>query len=150
MIKPADVEKHIYKRCTVEMTVRSSRMLRNQELCFLNSKKNFRDEGNFVVVLRSSAIDDLEEKKIDDPARHFLNKKVRVTGRVELYEMKPQIVVEKLDQIKIVKKSKSGELYEVKAEDTSEDDAAEDEADQDDDQDDDEGDGKDANGNDQR
>jgi hypothetical protein len=145
LIKPEEAGKHIYKRCTVEMKVRSSRLLRSQELLFLNSQKDFRDEKNFVAVVRGPALDALREKRIESPAEHFRNKKIRVTGRLELYEMKPQIVVEKLGQIKIVRKSRSGELYEVKAEDTTEDDVPQDEGSEEDDSGEDEQDRDDSN-----
>jgi DNA/RNA endonuclease YhcR with UshA esterase domain len=46
----------------------------------------------------------LKGAKVEDPAAHFKGKKVRVTGTVKLYRDKPQIVVEKAEQIRVVEK----------------------------------------------
>jgi len=44
------------------------------------------------------------EAKIDDPASYYKNKTIRVTGTVKLYRDKPEIVVEKAEQIQLMEK----------------------------------------------
>ena len=67
------------------------------------SEKDFRSEKNMTIALDLKSLkSDLKEAKIDDPGKHYLGKKVKVTGKVELFNKWPQIRVRKLEQIKIV------------------------------------------------
>lgn len=99
-IQPEDAGKHMGQKVEVVLTVASSSLLKDRDLCFLNSKKNHRDEKNFSVVFRKEGLKEFAAKKIEDPAKHFRNKKVKVTGKIEEYNGKPQIMVTKFEQIK--------------------------------------------------
>jgi hypothetical protein len=102
VIKPADAAKHVNKTVIVEMEVEGSSFLKDKELCFLNSMKDHRSEDNFSVVLRKEGLKVFKENKIDDPAKHFLKKKIQIEGKVELFNKKPQIIVEKFESLKVV------------------------------------------------
>ena len=99
-IKPEDASKYQDQKVAVVMKVGSSSFLEDRNKCFLNSLKNFRDDKNFTIVLREEGLKVFAEKKIADPAKHFRNKKICVVGKIQEYRGKPQIVVEKFEQIK--------------------------------------------------
>lgn len=90
------------KPCLVEMTVRSARHLDDKEMCFLNSAKRHRDEGNFTVVIFKTGMGRLREAGITKPAEHYLDRTIRVRGVVQLRDERPQIVVEDAAQIELV------------------------------------------------
>ena len=92
---------HVGKSVTVKVTIKSSNFLKDRDICFLNSKANHRDADNFTIVLKEKGLAAFKEKKIDDPATHFKDKTILVTGKVEEYRDKLQIVVEKFDQVKL-------------------------------------------------
>jgi hypothetical protein len=69
-----------------------------------NSKEDFRDAANFTVFIGKEGAEKLKEAKIEDPAAYYKNKTIRVTGVVKLYRDKPEIVMEKADQIQVVEK----------------------------------------------
>jgi DNA/RNA endonuclease YhcR with UshA esterase domain len=89
-----------HEKCTVEMLVKSTG--KSSGVFFLNSKEDFKDADNFTVFINKEGAEKLKEAKIEDPATHFKNKTIRVTGVVKLYRDKPEIVVEKADQIRVV------------------------------------------------
>ena len=92
---------HVGKSVTVKVTVKSSNFLKDRDICFLNSKANHRDADNFTVVFKEKGLAAFKEKKIEDPAKHFKDKTILVTGKVEEYRDKLQIVVDKFDQVKL-------------------------------------------------
>jgi alkaline phosphatase D len=99
----AEALEHVGKEWSVEMTVRATGMTRAKKLVFLNSETDFRDDRNLTIVLDLDALtDDLKKAKIDNPARHFAGKKLRIKGEVSLFDKRPQIRVKKLDQIAVV------------------------------------------------
>ncbi|MDP1563462.1 MAG: hypothetical protein Q8M16_18935 [Pirellulaceae bacterium] len=102
VIKPAEAVNHVNKTVIVEMEVEGSSFLKDKELCFLNSLKDHRSKDNFSVVFRKEGLKVFKDNKIEDPAAHFLKKKIRVEGKVELYKDKAQIIVEKFEQLKVV------------------------------------------------
>lgn len=102
-ITPAEAKAADGQEKTVEFTVKSSRFIEERKTCFLNSEKNFRDEGNFTAVIFEAGLAALAADGIDNPAEHFRDKKIRVTGKIELREDRPQIRVTKSSQIEIVK-----------------------------------------------
>jgi hypothetical protein len=93
---------HVGQQVRVEFTVESSRLLADRGLCFLNSRKNHRDDDNFTVVLFREGLERFAEAGIDDPAEHFRQRTLRVRGVVAERDGKPQIVVELPNQVEIV------------------------------------------------
>ena len=101
----ADVSKHIDKEATVEFVVQSARLLESGKFCFLNSKKSFTDKDNFTVAINADALAKYAEQDVKDPAEHFQGKTIRARGKISLHREKPQILVEKPEQIVIIIKS---------------------------------------------
>lgn len=105
LVKLEDVREHIGKEVQLEFMVKNSKLLDAKKICFLNSLKNYRDKKNFTVVIKSDALEVFAKAKIADPAKHYLGKKIRVHGKVVEHRGTPQVLVTKLDQIRIVTKS---------------------------------------------
>lgn len=94
------------EKATVQFKVESSRLLTDRErpLCFLNSRRNYRDDDNLTIVVYEEGLKRFKEKKIDNPAEHYYHKTIQVTGEIALRQGKPQIVIEYPDQIMIIEK----------------------------------------------
>ncbi len=107
-VAPEDAADREGERCTVIMKVSSSRLMEDTGSCFLNSQEDHRDEKNFTVVIFRRGLEDFSQAGIKDPAEHFLDKTIRVTGKVELHKDKPQIKVDRIDQIELVPESTAG------------------------------------------
>src|SRR5437660_315357 len=101
-ISPAEAAKKVNEKCIVQMEVKSVGKVR--EVLFLNSKEDYKDKDNFSIFINKEGVEKLKEAKIDDPVAHFKGKVIRVTGTVKLFRERPEIVVEKADQIKVVEK----------------------------------------------
>lgn len=99
-LTPEAAAKKINEKCVVEMEVKSTG--KAEGVFFLNSKEDYRAPDNFTVFVNKEGAASLKEAKIDDPAAHYKNKTIRVTGMVKLYRDKPEIVVEKAGQIQLV------------------------------------------------
>jgi hypothetical protein len=100
----AEAMKQVSKEWKVEFTVQSTGQTRTKTRVFLNSEKDFRSERNLTVMLDMKALaEDLKKAKITEPRKHFAGKKIRVKGKVSLYNKWPQIVVEKLEQLEVLK-----------------------------------------------
>ena len=100
-ISPTETAKKVNEKVVVEMEVKSSGGTGNY---FLNSEANFRDDNNFTVFIPKEAVEKFQKAKIDDPAKHFKGKMIRVKGTVTLFQKKAQIKVEDPGQIEIVEK----------------------------------------------
>ena len=108
-IAPDEAASHVGEKCAVTMRVNSSRHMADAGRCYLNSAKDFRDENNLTVVIFKRGLESFAEEKIDAPAEHFRGKTIRVTGTVEMYKDKPQIKVDRADQIEIVPEADAAE-----------------------------------------
>ena len=102
LVKLEDISKHVGKVVAVEFEVKNGKLLADKKICFLNSLKNYRDEKNFTVIIKSDHLETFAKAKILDPSRHYLGKKIRVRGKVVEHRSKPQMVVTKVEQIKIL------------------------------------------------
>ena len=97
------MRKFVDKEVTIEFVVQSSRTLDNRSFSFLNSEKSYRSDKNFTAAITKDGLQLFADKDVKDPAEHFKGKKVRVTGKVTLHRGRPQIKVEKPDQLRVVK-----------------------------------------------
>jgi len=93
---------HVGEVAVVTMTVAGGRLMPDGSRCFLNSKADHRDKGNFTVVLFASGLERFAEAGMDDPAAHYKGKTIRVTGRIDLHREQPQIKVTLPEQIKVL------------------------------------------------
>ncbi|MCS6976719.1 MAG: hypothetical protein NZM31_06865 [Gemmatales bacterium] len=106
--KPISVEeagKKVGQEVTVEMQVKSVGETRSgNKLFFLNSEENFRSDKNFTIVIDGKLQEKFAKAGVADPKTFYHRKTIRVTGKVTLYQNKPQIRVEGPEQIEVVKK----------------------------------------------
>jgi hypothetical protein len=93
------------KKVTVEMLVKATkdRLEKGGEI-YLDAEEDFRDEKNLGVVITKAAAAKLKEAGVTDPAAHFKDKTIRVTGTVTLKEGRPRIEVDDTKQIQVVVK----------------------------------------------
>lgn len=101
VILPAAVAAHVGETCTVEMQVLSSRR-GDTPIRFLNSEQDFNHPDNFTVVIFAAGLKEFKQRGIAEPERHFENKKIRVTGKIEKYRGRPQIRVDDPKQIELL------------------------------------------------
>lgn len=101
-ISDADAADHVGDECVVEMVVRAARALADQDICFLNSRRDRRDEDNFTAVIFKGGLERFRAAGIENPALHFLDRRIRVRGVIAEHKDRPQIVVEDPAQIEIV------------------------------------------------
>ncbi|MGL4552681.1 MAG: alkaline phosphatase D family protein [Gemmataceae bacterium] len=94
----AEARKHVGKEWTVEFVVGNVGVSRGKSMYYLNSEKDFRSDANFPVVL---GVKSLGKELVGDPRKTYLGKKIKVTGTVTLYEDRPQILIQKLDQVEV-------------------------------------------------
>jgi alkaline phosphatase D len=99
VLSPGEAAQMVGKEITVQFAVKSGRRNTDKSRLFLNSHENYRDESNFVVVLGGKA---LADKYKDATGDTFKGKIVRVKGKVELYQGKPEIIVTSETALEIV------------------------------------------------
>jgi alkaline phosphatase D len=104
-VGPSEAAKMVGQKVTLEMKVNATGSATNGSRAFLNSAANYREPGNFTVVLDMRVLaDKLKAAGIDEPLVHYRGKTVRVNGTVSMFNDRPQIVVEDVGQISIVDK----------------------------------------------
>lgn len=119
-IGPDEAAGRVDQLVTLKMQVKSA-ALRN-ELCFLNSEENYRDDKNFTVFIGREAMAKFKEAKIPDPAARYKGKTIVVRGKVTLHREKPQIAVTGPDQIKVLEtKNIDAKNSDTKSSDTEND-----------------------------
>ncbi len=90
-----EANQYMGKLITIEGTVVSAR--NTGSVCFLNFDKNW--QGKFyIAIVEPSAMTAWPKP----PQEHFLNQKIRVTGKVSLYQDRPQMRITQAESITIV------------------------------------------------
>ena len=91
-------------KITVEMTERAAkdRLARRGEI-YLDAEEDFKDEKNLAIVITEGCAAKYKNAGIDEPAGHFKDKTILVTGTVTLKEKRPRIEVNDPKQIEEVK-----------------------------------------------
>jgi hypothetical protein len=92
---------HVGELCRVRGWVVSTG--RNENLCFLDFTDRPDVAGRFHLPILPALFDAWPEP----PERHFLDKHIRVTGRITRHRGIPQIVIEHADQVEILDPSAS-------------------------------------------
>jgi hypothetical protein len=99
-LSPEEAASRVGSDVVVEMEVRSVGHDKAGRLIFLNSRPEFTDPKNFAIVIPRAVTDPKVE--IDDVAKPYQNRRVRVRGQVDQYKGNAQIKVRTLDQIQIL------------------------------------------------
>jgi hypothetical protein len=104
-LTPAEAIKKVDEKVVVEMLVQASKnRLEKFKEIYLDSELNFKDEKNLAVVITEAGAAKFRDAGIDEPAAHFKDKTIRVSGTVTLKDKRPRIEVSEPKQIEIVKK----------------------------------------------
>ena len=104
-ITAEEATKKVNEKVVVELLVRASKnRLEQRGEIFLDSEEDFRDPKNLGVVVTRAGAAKFKEAGVDDPAVHFKDKTIRVTGTVILKEERPRIEVDDPKQIETVEK----------------------------------------------
>ena len=102
-ITPAEAAKKVNEKVVVLMEVKSTGGRGNR---YLNSEEDFKDPKNFFIFISKDDVEKFTKAGIEKPEEHYKGKTIEVTGTVVVEKEKPQIKVEKPEQIKIVEKEK--------------------------------------------
>ena len=101
-IAPEEALARVGEEATVEFVVQAARKLDDKEVCFLNSHKDHRDQGNFTAVIFRAALARFVADGVANPAETYLGKTIRVSGTVTERSGQAQIVVESPTQVQVV------------------------------------------------
>jgi hypothetical protein len=106
-LTPVEAIKKVNEKITVQMLVKSTKnRLEKRGEIYLDSEEDFRNEKNLGVVVTKDGAAKFKKAGVDDPAIHFKDKLIRVTGMVIIKEKRPRIEVNDPNQIRIVDKEK--------------------------------------------
>jgi hypothetical protein len=104
-LTPVEAIKKVNEKVVVEMQVKATKnRLEKRGDIYLDSEEDFRDKKNLGIVVTKSGAAKFKEAGVDDPAVHFKDKTIRVTGTVIIKEKRPRIEVDDSKQIQIVEK----------------------------------------------
>jgi hypothetical protein len=104
-LTPVEAIKKVNEKVVVEMQVKATKnRLEKRGEIYLDSEADFRDKKNLGIVVTKIGAAKFKEAGVDDPAVHFKDKTIRVTGTVIIKEERPRIEVEDSKQIQIVEK----------------------------------------------
>lgn len=90
-----DAGKYVGKYIITEGEIISS--YNNGKVCFLNFHKDYKNHLSLVIFASSF------RKFPENPEKYYLGKKVRVEGRIKIYNERLEIILESQDQIRIMK-----------------------------------------------
>ncbi len=82
-------------------TVVTTHIGKSGKVRFLNFGPDYRKA--FTVVIFTSDLNKFTSK-IGEPTKYYANKKVKVDGRIKIYQKKPEIIVNDPSQIKIIER----------------------------------------------
>lgn len=96
-LTPADAAKHIGEQATVCGTVASARYAErsNKKPTFLNLDKAFPNQIFTAVIFEA------DRAKFGEPEKELLNKKICVSGKIQEFQGKPEIVLTDEKQLKV-------------------------------------------------
>src|SRR6516165_6358254 len=97
-----DPANEVNEQVTVEMLVKAAKNCQHCSQVFLDSEEDHHDPKNLAVAATEGGNARFKEVRIDDPARHFQGKTVRVQGVVTFKDNRPQIEVDDPRQIEVV------------------------------------------------
>ena len=100
-ITPDKARDHVGKKVVVVMEVKKAKYSEKRDTVFLDSEADFKDAKNLDVVIESAALKKFKEAGISQPQEHFRDKKIKVTGTIELREDRPYLPVLETKDIEI-------------------------------------------------
>ncbi len=103
VVPAAEAKAHLNQECTVEMTVRLSKNAEKHKEFYLDSEADFHDPKNVAIVISYDHLAAFTKAGVDDPSKHYLDKKIRVTGTLKKEGEQVRIRVTDPKQIEVVK-----------------------------------------------
>jgi hypothetical protein len=108
-LTPAEAIQKVGEVVTVEMTVRASKnALEKRGEIYLDSESDFHDAKNLAAVISRDGAASFREAGVEDPAAHFKERVIRVSGKLILVEGRPRIDVHVATQIVLVEPPDGG------------------------------------------
>jgi len=103
-LTPVEARQKVGEEIVVEMTVAVSKdRLEKRGEIYLDAETDFKDPKNFAVVISKAGAESLKIAGITDPAGHYLQKKIRAKGKVEIVQDVPRININDAKQLEVVK-----------------------------------------------
>lgn len=93
---------HVGETVVVEFTVHSGKKADTSERYYLDSEKDYKSPTNVAVVIPFEAAEAFEKAGVKDILAHFLEKKVRVTGKVTRSSDQTRIFVTDPKKIELI------------------------------------------------
>jgi hypothetical protein len=104
-LTPIEAIKKVNEKVTAEMLVKAAKnRLEKRGEIYLDSETDFHNASNLAVVVTKTGAAKFKRAGVDDPAVHFKDKTIRVTGTVILKDERPRIEVDDPKHIQIVEK----------------------------------------------
>ena len=103
-LTPMEAANRVNEQVTVEMLVRATKNCPHCSQIFLDSEEDHHDPNNLAVTVTGSGAARFKEAGVNDPAVHFKDQTIRVTGTVIIKEKRTRIEVDEPKQIQIVDK----------------------------------------------
>jgi hypothetical protein len=104
-VRPAEkAQDHVGEVGTYEFLVKASKNAVSRKTVFLDSEEDFRDDKNLAILIGHEHLAKFQAAKIDDPAKHYKGKTIRVTGKVISEMDQIRIRVDDPEQIVVVEK----------------------------------------------
>jgi hypothetical protein len=102
-LTPVEAIKKVNQQVTVQMLVKTTKdRLEKRGEIYIDSEKDFHDPKNLGIIITRTGAAKFKAAGVDDPAVHFRDKTIRVTGTVIIKEKRPRIEVDDPKQIHIV------------------------------------------------
>ena len=100
-LTPLEAANRVNERVTVGMLVKAAKNCPHCSQIFLDSEEDHHDPNNLAVAVTGAGAARFKGAGVDDPARHFKGKLIRVTGVVTLKDNRPRIEVDDPGQIEV-------------------------------------------------
>ena len=100
-LSPLQAANRVNEQVTVEMLVKAAKNCPHCSQIFLDSEEDHHDPNNLAVAVTETGAARFEGARIDDPARYFQGKTIRVQGVVTLKDNRPQIEADDPGQIEV-------------------------------------------------
>ncbi len=95
-----EIRQHEGEFTTVVGLVESTHIAKSGKVRFLNLGKDYREA--FTVVIFTGDLSKFTST-IGEPTDYYMNKKIKVKGRIKIYKGKPEIIASSPEQITIIK-----------------------------------------------
>jgi DNA/RNA endonuclease YhcR with UshA esterase domain len=100
-LTPLEAGNRVNEQVTVEMLVKAAKNCPHCSQIFLDSEEDHHDPNNLAVAVTETGAARFKGAGVDDPARHFQGKTIRVQGVVTLKGDRPRIEVDDPRQIEV-------------------------------------------------